>query len=101
MLSQPKRDSGLVIFVHFQYEVDTLETIENTEWKKDWISEIHIEADLGGILETREFLTYDVTDLIGDVGGYLGLLLGWSLLGITIYFSKLIFMFKSCCNIKD
>ena len=29
-----------------------------------------------------EYYTYEVTDLIGDFGGYLGLFLGWSLLGI-------------------
>ena len=38
----------------------------------------------GDVEETREHLTYDYTDLIGDIGGYLGLFLGWSLLGLTV-----------------
>ena len=71
-----------------------VDTQENTEWTKDWISEVYIEAAQGGLIETREYLTYDVTDIIGDVGGYLGLFLGWSLLGITIHLSKLLYTAK-------
>ncbi len=34
----------------------------------------------GGILSYREALSYDLIDLVGNAGGSLGLLLGWSLL---------------------
>ena len=47
------------------------------------MSEVFIEAD-ETVDEVREHLSYDYTDLIGDIGGYLGLFLGWSLLGLTI-----------------
>ena len=57
--------------------------VDNTEWSKNWMSEVYIEA-AGDVEETREHLTYDYTDLIGDIGGYLGLFLGWSLLGLTV-----------------
>lgn len=53
-------------------------------WKKDWISEIYIQA-IKEIKLTNEYLSYDLSDLIGDVGGYLGLFLGWSLLGISVF----------------
>ena len=57
--------------------------VDNIEWTKNWMSEVYIEA-AGDVEETREHLTYDYTDLIGDIGGYLGLFLGWSLLGLTV-----------------
>ena len=31
------------------------------------------------IEHSQEYLSYDIDDLIGDIGGYLGLFLGWSL----------------------
>ena len=43
--------------------------------------------------ELREYLAYDLNDLVGSVGGYLGLFLGWSLLGLTIQVS--VFILKS------
>ena len=39
---------------------------------------------------SREYLAYDLNDLVGSVGGYLGLFLGWSLLGVTVPFSFLV-----------
>ena len=69
--------------------------MEDTKWKKNWISEIHIEAILGGVKETTEYLAYDITDFFGDVGGYMGLLLGWSLLGLTIYATKIPIFLKN------
>ena len=32
--------------------------------------------------ESVEYLTYDIGDMVGDVGGYLGLFLGWSILSM-------------------
>ena len=78
-----------------QYKVGVVDKIENTDWIQDWVSEIHIEANQEGIVERREYLTYDVTDLIADLGGYLGLLLGWSLLGISLYISNLLIVVKN------
>ena len=35
--------------------------------------------------ENIEYLVYDVGDMLGDLGGYLGLFLGWSLLSVSLY----------------
>ena len=72
-----------------------VDELENTDWMQDWTSEVHIEAATGGVIERREYLTYDITDLIADLGGYLGLFLGWSLLGITVYFSNVLIIAKN------
>ena len=40
--------------------------------------------------ESWEYLAYDLNDLVGSVGGYLGLFLGWSLLGLTIQVSMFV-----------
>ena len=50
-----------------------------------WISEIFLQPN--GALEEEdiEYLVYDVSDLLGDLGGYLGLFLGWSLLSVSLY----------------
>ena len=60
------------------------ESLENIDWRKDWISEVYIEAGSNAEDIKREYYTYEVTDLLGDVGGYLGLFLGWSLLDLTL-----------------
>ena len=35
--------------------------------------------------ENIEYPVYDVGDMLGDLGGYLGLFLGWSLLSVSLY----------------
>ena len=58
--------------------------------KKKWTSEVFIEA-FDDVEESTEYLAYDLNDLVGSVGGYLGLFLGWSLLGLTVQFSTAVF----------
>ena len=58
--------------------------------KKKWTSEVFIEA-FDDVEESTEYLAYDLNDLVGSVGGYLGLFLGWSLLGLTVQFSTVVF----------
>ena len=54
----------------------------NIEWKKDWMSEVYFQSN--EIKEViKEYYTYEFSDLVGDVGGFLGLFLGWSLLGLS------------------
>ena len=43
-----------------------VDEIENTDWMQDWTSEVHIEAATGEVVERREYLTYDATDLIAE-----------------------------------
>ena len=65
-----------------QYWIEELETMTNIDWKKDWMSEVYFQSN--GIKEvSKEYYTYESSDLLGDFGGYLGLFLGWSLLGLS------------------
>ena len=50
------------------------------------------------VIQEREVLIYDFYDMVGDVGGYLGLLLGVSLL--SIYEVIVNFGMKYCCGIS-
>ena len=43
---------------------------------------VHLMYNRGEFDQTEEFYIYDYTSFIADVGGYLGLLLGYSLLSI-------------------
>ncbi len=36
-----------------------------------------------GIRDNREVLVFDMLEMIGNIGGYLGLLLGWSVMSIV------------------
>ena len=51
--------------------------------------------------ESREYLAYDLNDLVGSVGGYLGLFLGWSLLGLTVQLSVLILKYSKIFYVKS
>lgn len=44
--------------------------------------------------EIKQNHAYDIKKLIGDVGGYIGLLLGYALIALPD------FMFKICCSLK-
>ena len=68
----------------FKYWIEIADSKKSIGWKKSWSSEIFIEAD-DEMEESWEYLAYDLNDLVGSVGGYLGLFLGWSLLGLTIH----------------
>ena len=69
-------------------------------WNKSWTSELFIEAE-DDVEESREYLAYDLNDLVGSVGGYLGLFLGWSLLGLTVQLSVFILKYlKKICLCK-
>ena len=58
---------------------------ENTVWEKKWMSEVFIKPNGAFEEENIEYLVYDVADMIGNLGGYLGLFLGWSLLSLSLY----------------
>ncbi len=41
-----------------------------------------------GVTEKQEVLVFDALELIGNVGGYLGLLLGWSAMSLVDWYFK-------------
>ena len=63
-----------------------MDSKKNIGWNKNWTSEVFIEPS-DDVEESREYYVYDLNDLVGSVGGYLGLFLGWSLLGVTAQLS--------------
>ena len=61
-----------------------IEVKKKTEvvWASNWTSSFYLEPHSASHEVSEEFLSYDVGALIGDVGGFLGLFLGWSLLSL-------------------
>ena len=60
--------------------------MQETQYIRSFISKDSIELEWeymnSDYIVRQEYLTYDINSLIADVGGYLGLLLGHSLLSI-------------------
>ena len=54
------------------------------EWldEFDRIFEVVMEFPDGAYMEIRQIRAYSIEDLVGDIGGYLGLFLGFALLQI-------------------
>ena len=57
-------------------------------WKQDWLNEVYslfevmLEFQDGTYMEIRQIRAYPIQALVGDIGGYLGLFLGFALLQI-------------------
>merc|ERR1711915_63067 len=64
-----------------KYEVTVLSE-EQLSWARNWISDVYIQAESDSEEVSHEYYAYDSGALIGDLGGYLGLFLGWSFLSI-------------------
>ena len=70
-----------------KYEISEV-TNEQIFWKTEWISEVFIRISSTYRKDVIEFISYDFWDVTGDLGGYLGLFLGWSLLSMLFYFPE-------------
>ena len=58
--------------------------------------DLHLEFEMskGSYKEEEQYFLYDYNSFIADVGGFLGLLLGYSMLGIYDEFEILLMTFK-------
>ena len=70
-----------------EYDVSEISN-EKIVWETDWISEVYINTNSAKEVQVIEFISYDLWNMIGDLGGYLGLFLGWSLLSVLFYFPE-------------
>ena len=63
-----------------QYSLQTRR--QNIDWPANWTASVFLQPRSAVVEHSTEYYSYDMTDLIGDVGGYLGLFLGWSVLTV-------------------
>ena len=68
----------------YKYSI-TVVSDEKINWKNDWVSEVYIQSGFATREKLLRYLSYDQVFIIGDLGGYLGLFLGWSLLSMIKY----------------
>ena len=77
-------------FADYDYEIKTKNRVD---WETNWTSSFYMGPKSSSYTKSVEYYSYDSNDLLGDVGGYLGLFLGWSLLSIfgavPVFFNKL------------
>ena len=86
---------------NLQYKFDLKDETDVT-WRKDWVSSFYLSTDSTTYQISTEYYSYDLPvsglstkiqalhcsqvifaqDLIGSVGGYLGLFLGWSIMSL-------------------
>ena len=74
-----KRISGC--YPKCKHTIYTLEVHERTkEGHSNWTSEVYIQPKSSEVKYSTEYYSFDINDLISNIGGNLGLFLGWSLL---------------------
>ena len=64
-----------------QYSFET--TQRAIDWTPNWTSEVYVQPKSSFVEYSTEYLSFDQNDLISNLGGNLGLFLGWSLLTIS------------------
>ncbi len=67
---------------HQEYKIKAMESGVN-EWSRhNYSLGLSIYLSPEGLKERTEVLQFDALDLVGNIGGFLGLLLGWSALSV-------------------
>lgn len=73
----------------------TFETTERSiDWAANWTSEVYVQPKSSFVEYSAEYLSFDLDALLSNVGGNLGLFLGWSLLTVTEALGFLVCIFK-------
>ena len=75
-----------------QYSYETI--YKKTDWTSNWTAEVYIQPKSSITEYSVEYYTFDRSDLIGNIGGNLGLFLGWSLLTFVEALTFVLFMCK-------
>ena len=60
----------------------TEQTREKVDWNSNWMSSFYVMPKTGTINHKKEVYKVGVSELLADIGSYLGLFLGWSVLSI-------------------
>ena len=64
--------------VQYSYETKTIEA----KWTNNWTSQVFLQPKSSLVEYKIEHYSFDYNDLISNIGGFLGLFLGWSFLTI-------------------
>ena len=84
--------------IEYKYEIKRKEAID---WDTNYTSSFYLETSSSSFETSEEYFSYDEGDFVGDVGGSLGLFLGWSLLSlfeaVPIILHKFLAKLKTKC----
>ena len=67
------------------------------DWTQEWLDEVHkafevmLEFQDATYMEIRQVRDYSIQDVVGDIGGYLGLFLGFAILQIPEFLFRIYF----------
>ena len=75
-----------------QYSFETIH--ERSSWTPNWTAEVYIQPKSSIVEYSSEYYTFDFNALVGNIGGYLGLFLGWSFLTFVEVLAFILCMFK-------
>ena len=65
--------------VQYSYELDK----KDLNWAANWTAEVFIQPKSSILEKTKEYYSFGINDLISNIGGNLGLFLGWSILTVV------------------
>ena len=77
------------------YTYQEFEIVE--DWTQEWLDEVHnlfevmLEFQDATYMEIHQVRSYSIQDVVGDVGGYLGLFLGFAILQIPEFLFRVYF----------